>query len=43
MDDGEKRAQEMTDAVAKLNRQELIWDWESLFWTFLDRIRLGVR
>jgi hypothetical protein len=33
----------MPEAVAELNRQELIRDWELLFWTFLDRISLGVR
>lgn len=49
MDDGK----EMTEAVAELNRQELIRHWELLFWTFLlfgfgrypysDWISLGVR
>jgi hypothetical protein len=43
MDDEQKRAQVMPEAVAELNRQELIRDWELLFWTFLDRISLGVR
>jgi hypothetical protein len=43
MDDSQKRVQEMTQAVAELNRQELIPDWELLFWTFSDRISLGVR
>ncbi len=43
MDDGQKRAQEMTEAVAEMNRQELIRDWELLFWMFLDRTSLGVR
>jgi hypothetical protein len=33
----------MTEAFAELNRQEIIWDWELSFWTFLDRISLGVR
>lgn len=35
MDRDRKRAQEMPEAVLELNRQELIRDWESLFWTFL--------
>jgi hypothetical protein len=35
MDDEQKRAQEMPQAVEDLNRQELIRDWELLFWTFL--------
>lgn len=34
MDDEQKRAQEMPEAVVELNRQELIRDWELLFWTF---------
>ena len=35
MNDEQKRAQETSQAVAELNRQELIRDWELLFWTFL--------
>jgi CHASE2 domain-containing sensor protein len=35
MDDEQKRAQEIPQAVADLSRQELIRDWELLFWTFL--------
>lgn len=35
MDDEQKRAQEMPQAVAELNGQELIRDWELLFYTFL--------
>ncbi len=35
MDDDQKRAPEMPEQVAELNRQELIRDWELLFWTFL--------
>jgi hypothetical protein len=42
MDDEQKRAQEAPEAVVELNRQELIRDWELLFWTFLDRISVGV-
>lgn len=33
MGDEQKRAQEIPQAVAELNRQELIRDWELLFWT----------
>lgn len=43
MDEGQKRAQEMTEAFAELSRQELIRDWKLLFWTFLDRISRRVR
>ena len=35
MDDEQKRVPEMSEAVTELNRQELIRDWELLFWTFL--------
>ena len=35
MDHEQKRAQEIPQVVAKLNRQELIRDLELLFWTFL--------
>ena len=43
MDEGQKRAQEMTEAFVELSRQELIRDWKLLFWTFLDRISPRVR
>ncbi len=35
MDNAQNRAREMPQAVADLNRQELIRDWELVFWTFL--------